>query len=147
MRRKTMKRVLVTVLCLVMTVSFLTPTALAEQHEKLEEVKNTPDFSRIISFVADLSISSRGLANCYSRVRLANSTDTVTLTMELQRQNGSSWTRVNSWSTDGSGTVTIERDWFVASGHSYRIQTTARVFNSNGALVETSSATSGTVRY
>ena len=137
MRKANGKKILVTVSCFILVLSFIAPSALAEPLVEVGEPSFQLDFQRIVLMKVDLTISASGLSTSYCRVRLANSSDSVTLAIELQRQNGNSWSRVNSWSTSGSGVVFIERDWNVARGNSYRVRATAQVFNSSGRLVET----------
>ena len=149
------KKILVSVLCFLLALGFIAPSAIArpldeppvEPIAELRERSHQLEFLRILLFEVDLSISSNGLSTSFSRVRLANLSDTATLTMELQRQNGNSWSRVNSWSTNGSVSVSIARNWNVPSGNSYRVMATAQVFNSSGRLVETVIAHSGTVQF
>jgi len=142
------KRVLAAVLCWMLIACLAAPTALAAQTQPNEQEaeSSTTRFARILIYEVDLSISSAGLTTSYSRVKLLHSTDTLALTIELQRQNGSKWDLVNSWSTTGSGTVSIEKGWYVSSG-TYRMQATAKVYNSSGTLVETAIATTGNVSY
>jgi hypothetical protein len=145
-RTKTSKRITVLALTLLLIATFLTPTAFAAQYTENKVPIVIPRFARINIFAVDLTISSNGYADCYSRVSLTYSSDTVTLTMELQKQNGSAWNKVNSWNTSGSGTVSLGKGCYVNSG-TYRVKATAQVYNSSGSLIETATAYSITVNY
>jgi len=134
-------------LCFLQIVSVSTGVALAAQQTVPEERSSVSRFVRINFFEIDLSISKAGLSNSFACVSLKHSADTVKLTLELQRQNGTTWNQVKSWSTTGSGIVYIESDWYVSSGYTYRVQATANVYNSSGTLLETVNITSGTVKY
>lgn len=128
------KRTLLTVLSLILVLSVIVPTAFAR-------------YTNISSLSADLSITSSGLSSPYGRVKLSNSTDTVKLTVELQQKNGSSWDTIKSWSTTGSGTVYLDKTWYVSSGYTYRTHVTADVSNSSGSLEESAELNSSTVTY
>ncbi len=92
-----------------------------------------------------LNISSSGRADCYSQVVLDNTSDTAELTMELQRSNGgNSWRTIKTWSTSGSDTVTLDKDWYVTSGYTYRVHITVDVYTSSGSFAETESEDSMT---
>ena len=79
---------------------------------------------------------------------VTKSTDTVDLTMELQRsRDDTSWDTVKTWDTSGSGTIYLDKDWYVTSGYSYRVHVTAEVYSSNGTLVETAPTDSLTTSY
>jgi len=124
----------------------VTTTALAAQPTLPGMAPDTYRFARINVFHVDLSISNAGLANCYALVKLLFTSDTVKLSITLQRQSGSSWSEVKSWSTSGSGSVSLEKEWYVTTG-TYRVYATAQVYNSSGTLLETAIAISNSVQY
>jgi len=138
------KRVFATVLSLILMLSILAPTALATE-ERNEGYGGR--FLRISIFCIDLSIATSGLSSSYSDIVLTYSSDKAELIMDLQQLKSGVWTTIKSWNTSGSGTVYLDKDWYVVSGYSYRVYTTAKVYNSSGTLLETAYATSNSVFY
>lgn len=134
MKAKTVKRIL----CIVLTVAFLTSGVSAFAGDVGPRYKGTATIS------ADLSISSTGKASCAGVVVLYSGY-TATLTMKLQQYNGSYWTTIKSWSTSDS--KSLSKSYYVSSGYSYRVVTSAKVYNSAGTYVETPSVTSVTKSY
>lgn len=106
-----------------------------------------PRLTRIDGMGAEIFLTTSDRADCYSFVELVNTTDKVTLTMELQRSsNGSSWTTIKSWSTTGSDFVSLDKSWYiVTSGYSHRVVATATAYNSAGVFMESVTATSAVV--
>jgi len=138
------KRGLATALCILLLFSMFAPTAsAAAEREKITQSR----YSRIAIFSIDLYINISGLSYPYSNIKLSYDTDTANLTMELQQLNGGKWTTIKSWDTSGSGTVYLDKTWYVSPGYSYRVYTTAKVYNSSGILLETAFATSNSVNY
>lgn len=130
--------------CLLILASLLICTAFTSAQDGTLQ----PRYTNIRSLTASLEISTSGCASCYGKVMLTKSTDTVDLTMELQRSSdGTSWHTVKTWDTSGSGTIYLDKDWYVTSGYSYQVHITAEVYSSNGALVETAPTDSLTVNY
>jgi hypothetical protein len=135
---------------LIMILSLLVPTAHATSAQDISVAEGDSSllrFSRIDTLSLDFSISSSGKSTSYGSVKLSNSTDTVELTLDLQQSSGSSWSTIKTWSTSGSNKVTLEKDWYVASGYNYRLAVTANVYNSSGSLVEIAVAYSAIVSY
>ena len=125
---------LLVALCLIVPSASATAT-----NEKMVQ----PRYTNITQFYADLELTSGWRADCYAYVKLANSTDSANLTMELQRSsNGSSWSTIKAWTTSGRGTVTLDKSYYVTSGYSYRVVATVEVYTSAGTLAETASAVS-----
>ncbi|PTQ55194.1 MAG: hypothetical protein BSOLF_2932 [Candidatus Carbobacillus altaicus] len=71
-----------------------------------------------------------------------------TLTIELQRQNGNGWSVVKSWekSFTGKGHHSFEKEYYVASGNTYNVVTTATIKQGN-KILETATSTSSEVKY
>lgn len=101
-----------------------------------------PMYTGIAALMCDISISNNGRASCYGRaVNYAGYS--TTLRMDLKRDGGA----IKSWTTSGSGVVTLDKDYYVLSGHSYYAVVVATVKNSSGATVGTYTAYSATVSY
>lgn len=118
-----------TILCLLVSVA----SAAAPAEDQIQ-----PYYLRIATIGSDFSISSSGYARCYGYVELHNMTDTAELTVELQRStNGSDWETIKDWTASDKCTVELDKGWYVASGYSYQIHITVKVYTSSGSLVET----------
>lgn len=101
-----------------------------------------PMYTGISSLVSDIYISQNGCASCYGRA--INYTGySTTLRMDLKRDG----VAIKSWTISESGIVILDKDYYVLSGHSYRVVVIATVKNSSGTTVGTYTAYSSTVSY
>ena len=112
--------------------SILTISAVAAE----EAPTVTPRYVNIMYFNASINVNSSGKASCYSFVETANSTHTIYLNNVLQRYKDGYWTNVKSWSTSGTGAVSLDKSWYVTPGYYYRTAATATVYTSGGSYVE-----------
>lgn len=108
----------------------------------------SPQYTYISRLVSGLSIDSFGKSTSIGDVSIYEGSNTVVLTVQLQKFNGSSWNTIKTWSDSGAGLagVYITQDYYVVSG-TYRVCATAQVYNSSGQLLETQSAYSPTKTY
>ena len=103
----------------------------------------TPRYTYISSIITGLSISSAGKAACTTSVTLYSSTHDCKIDMVLQRDDGSGWDDVKSWTiTDDGPDIDIEEIWYVVPGYDYQVESTLYVYNANGRLIETTTTTS-----
>lgn len=108
----------------------------------------TPHFTHISAVIAKVSISAWGEANCIGSVTLYSSSNTVVLTMELQKQDGNGWSTVKSWTSSGPGLPGVYMDnyhWVVRGTH--RVRCTASAYSASGSLLEEVSILSHMVTY
>lgn len=105
-----------------------------------------PFYKYISVLGATLTIGDAGKSISGGYVYYSGNYDS-TLTIELQRFNGTSWSVVKSWSESfsGRGYHSFEKEYYVTSG-TYRVVTTATIRNGNRVL-ETASSTSAQVTY
>lgn len=92
---------------------------------------------------ATLSITSSGRADVYGQVVLKPSY-TADLTVTLRRDSGS---EVKSWSSSGSGSLKIDKGYYVTSGHDYYTSVSVSVYDSDGTLVDSITKDSSIVSY
>ncbi|MPM11101.1 hypothetical protein SDC9_57440 [bioreactor metagenome] len=90
-----------------------------------------PMYTGVSSLTSGLTISTSGAATCGGRASV-RSGYTVDLTVEL-KQDGST---IKTWTSSGTSIVSAGGTYYVASGHSYVVTTTAAVYDSNDHLVE-----------
>ena len=143
-----MKRIFCVVFVLLLAV--FTPSTLTV-HAETSTVRQgvvSPLFANIAFLGPGLSINSSGRASCLGIASLYDESQTVQLTVSLQKQSGTSWSTVQSWTASGSGLsgVEIARDYYVVHG-TYRVCNTAKVYSATGTLLETASVYSAVVTY
>jgi hypothetical protein len=94
-------------------------------------------YSGIQSLSASLDISGAGLADCTGSVTLSNNTYRVYLTVALEQLTGGGWSTVTYWMSFGTGYAGtyLAQSYYVSSG-TYRVRSTATVFNAQGGFVE-----------
>ena len=130
-------------ICLLLLFSTLSSTALAYDPEGPADDPLDPapyTYIQTINIVFD--ISSSGLTDDYCQVYIPDNTCTCHLYMYLQRWNSSSevWETIKSWYAEGRDTITLEKEWYVASGYAYRLKNTIYVYDSNNLLGESTDA-------
>lgn len=136
--------------CVLLLFSMLSSTALAYDPETPPEDPDDPSpYTYIATIYVDLDISSSGLTDDYCQVYIPDSSCSCWLDMYLERWNSSTgqWDIVKSWSQYGSGTITIEEEWYVVYGYAYQLRNVIYVFDSNGMLGETTTAYSTIVQF
>lgn len=116
------------------------PAYAADTAKLSTEKEVAPRFIAILSMAAGLSINSWGKATCSGLVTPRDNSYTSDLTVSLQKSTGSGWSSIKSWSGSGVGFagVIIEGHHYVTSG-TYRVCSTAKVYDSSGTLLETQS--------
>ena len=91
----------------------------------------------IQTLTAALDINGSGLALCGGSVTLSNNTYRVYLTVALEQYTGGGWSTVNYWLSSGSGYLgTYIQQYYYVSYGTYRVRSTATVYNSQGGFVE-----------
>ncbi|WP_301625210.1 hypothetical protein [Paenibacillus apis] len=71
-----------------------------------------------------------------------------TLTVELQRSDGNGWSTIKTWSKSfsGAGLHSLEENYYVTSGYTYRVMSKSTIKSGN-TILETASSTSSVVKY
>lgn len=131
-----MKKIITSLVAIVVLMSCLAPCALAsyeEQHIEIEDI--SPRYAVINYITASLAISDSGRASCGASAGVLPGYR-VEILSELQQQNGARWTTIHDWSSSGSNRVEVSGPWYVMAGYSYRLKVTVTVYDSNGNFVE-----------
>ena len=125
--------------CILLLISIFPSTASAYEPEMPVDNPLDPDpYTYIATIFIDFDISSSGLTDDYCRVYIPDSSCSCWIDMYLQRWNSSlnDWDTVKSWSKYGSSTIALEKEWYVASGYTYRLKCIVSVYDSDGLLGE-----------
>lgn len=101
-----------------------------------------PRYIGIVRSVPTLTISSSGAASCKGRTTLTSGYS-ADVTLELQ-QDGDT---IKTWTTSGTGALSIDKVYYVVRGHDYTLKLTVEVYNSSGTLVESPSITTDPWEY
>ena len=136
------KQNLVRILCLILMVGLLLPTASAATQAQ-------PRYAKIHTLTSELlSINWLGKATCCGTADSLDSTCRLELFVELQRSEDgvNGWTTIKTWDTVGYSDVAIEGYHYVAAGYYYRVGTSIIVYDAEGYFIE-SDATLSAVLY
>lgn len=107
----------------------------------------SPCYEDIRTFYATIEIDDNGKATAYSYVFTSTSSNTVYLTVYLQKLSGNTWSTQTSGSTSGSPYTSKSVTRYVTTGYYYRTKAVASVYNSSGKLVESATIYSGSKYY
>jgi hypothetical protein len=118
-----LKKLAVFILSIVLIFSFSLTAYAAENESGTTSVNG--DISIMMTYISstycNLDISSSGLAECSASVNAYSGTDSVSISMYLQKYN-SGWSTVQQWSTSANGNyVSILKNYYVMSGYTYRV--------------------------
>lgn len=111
----------------------------------VEDNTITPKYTGLVDIAPSISISS-GTIYCNDVVTV-KSKYTANLTWELQQGTGSSFSTVSTWKESGTGTLSLSKMRLAMHGNSYRLRATAKVYDSNGRLVDNVTKYSATITY
>lgn len=131
-------KAIISVVLMLCSLSFMCTTALAADEERVDATR----YTGISSCFASLTISNWGKCSCCSFAD-CNSGYSASLTMELKR--GS--TTIKTWTTSGSGMVTLDKTYYVVSGYTYQVVATIEVKDSHGVVVDTIEKSSYSVTF
>jgi len=88
-------------------------------------------------------VNTAGLTESYGTVRVYDGY-TAYLTLELERSSDAeNWSVIKTWTTSGTGRVSLDQYYYVVSGYFYRAYCTASIYDSNGNFVELEGYPSG----
>ncbi len=144
-----MRKIICMGILVLMTVFCAVPALAADGAENVgTQGVITPQFTYISLLNAGLWINSSGKATCVGHASAYDNSHTTKLTVQLQKSTGSGWSTIKSWSASSTGqsVAGIEEDYYVVHG-TYRVCSTAKVYNASGNLLESKSAYSDTVTY
>lgn len=105
-------------------------------------------YSNLLLSHAAIEINqSTGKVTCSATATSRIATDTLKVTMTLQRLSGNTWDDVKTWANSSSEIVSMSKTFYIAQAGTYRVITNTDVYDSAGDYVESGSATSKTVSF
>lgn len=104
--------------------------------ESSEGSSITPRYVNISVFTASCSVTDSGKAQCYSYVKTADPDYTIHMNLALQRYVNGGWSTVKSWNSSGTGSVTMDKAYYVTGDYYYHTAATVTVRDENGDFVE-----------
>lgn len=135
------------ILILISIVAALAPTASYARTSSPELLsETTPLFDYINQINSSLEIDSKGIAQSTGYIRTMTG-EKVALTVRLQQYNNSTWNTLKTWSDEDLYSCTVQKDRAVSQGYSYRVETTGKVYDAKGKLLESVTVKSQTEYY
>lgn len=105
-----------------------------------------PLYTYVNSVYASLTIDTTwGIATCTGGVS-AKTNHPVMVDVSLQKNTGTYWQTIQTWSATGDWDADISRSYAVYSGYQYRVLTTGYIYDNAGRILE-SASTTHTVNY
>lgn len=98
-----------------------------------------PRWTHIHSMTAGLDISFWGVATCNGQIT-AYGNIPVEIIMHLKQLKNGAWGTLKTWSISGTGTLNAEMQYAVERGYTYKVVVTGYVYDANGNILETASA-------
>lgn len=129
-----MKRIISILLICTLFIALAIPVS-AESYPSVQ-----PRYTYVSSVRATLSINrTTGIATCTGGV-IAKSVYPVEVVVYLQKDMGTYWETITSWSGTDTISIEITNRYAVASGNTYRVYTAGYVYDSNNNLLESATA-------
>lgn len=130
-----MRKSIAFVLIIAMTIALVLPVSAAT----VDPIQ--PRFNYINTVYAELSIDELiGVATC-SGVMSSRYAKPVKIIVRLQQYRDGSWVTLRTWSATGTIGASYNGQYAVSSGYTYRASVTAYVYDADGGILETATAT------
>lgn len=130
------KRMSALFLALCCAFSLIVPAFASEIEPASEDTK---------TFQATLSIDLTGQASCYIIANASSISHKIEAVMSLYRLGNP--VPLKSWSSNGTGKLSMSKQYYVSHGYDYQVTATITVRDSEGKLIESITANSAVVHY
>lgn len=131
-----MKRVMLAFLALLMVMISLVPAFAAEQDNMIVPQR----YAYIKDYNANLQIDeTSGIALCRAHCQ-ARGNYVAKVECSLQRLNGSTWITVGNWTSSAARHASINQNWAVSPGYTYRLYATFYACDASGSMLEKETA-------
>lgn len=136
-----MKKTISIALILIMLMSMCSMAVLADYSETAQ-----PRYVRFSSLETELNMSA-AVARYEGAARTMYSSDKVYVTAYLQQKVNNTWVTISSTSANGNMIVSAFGSCSITSGSFFRVRVDAKVYDSNGTLLETATSYSSQKYY
>ena len=140
LNKKKVTIILATVMCLGTATCTFSASEPPTQNETI-----APTNLVILSTTTNLTLGQNGKLTCFGRT-IVNPDYVAGVIVELQ-QNTGTWGTIKTWSAERQNTATVNEDYTVSKGYSYRLKLTHKAYDSSGKLVESIPKYSNIVNY
>lgn len=138
-----MKKLISLFLIAFLLISTVSPVYAAPPAETESTIQ--PRWSYLDTVTAYLDINILGVATCEGSATARALVD-VKVTVRLQQLTDTGWSTIKTWSATNEGCSSASGKYAVYSGYTYRTTVSAYVYDEDGNIIETGSA-SDTVEY
>lgn len=118
---------------------------LANQPISAENSIISPQNIAITLTRCNLTLGTGGRVSCYGSTQVQSGYKAGVI-VELQ-QNTGTWGTIKTWNEERQNTATVNEDYTVSKGYSYRLKLTHKAYDSSGKLVESIPKYSNIVNY
>lgn len=124
---------------LLLAASLLSFPAAAAEPSTPAEPGISPTFVDASILTATCELGKYGKTSSYGYVKAATSSNICYLTLTLQKSaTGAAFSAyTDPWSTSGTGSASLGKDYYVVPGYYYRAKVVATLYTASGAFVET----------
>lgn len=136
MRNVRLKKALCTLLSIMLTCMAPATTYAHAGFDVKAETECSPRYIELGSIVTTLSIDNRGTSTCSSKVTTHHPRTSITIKMELQQKQSSTWNTIQTWTKADTTPSFFEKRYVVKSGYDYRLRVTATVYDESGNMIE-----------
>lgn len=132
-----MKKVFSLLLATLLLLSSAFPVNAVEPEQSVITVQ--PRWTYLYSVTASLDINLLGVATCRGTTACGSVRD-VEIIVRLQQETATGWSTLKTWTDTGSGSAIASGSYAVARGYTYRTVSSVYVYDDNGNIIETGSA-------
>ena len=132
-----MKRAISILLVAIIMFSAASPVYAVSPAESESSIQ--PRWTYLNTVSAYLNINVLGIATCEGSA-IANVVQDVEVIVRLQQLTDTGWSTIKSWSATNAGASSAEGKYAVYKGYTYRTTVAAYVYDNNGNIIETGSA-------
>ena len=105
--------------------------------------ESSPWYIGMSSVAVNVDVTSYGRADCFGEAELRDGYK-CDITLQLwQSSDQSDWDNIKTWTGSGTGTVNLDKMWYVDSGYYYQTSVYVAVYTTSGTFVEGKTLYSG----
>jgi len=108
-----------------------------------EDTEATPWYIGMSSLYVTVDVTSYGRADCFGEAVIRDGYKCDLELYLLQSDDGENFSTIKTWTTSGTGTVNLDKMWYVDEGYYYQTCVYVTVYTANGTFVEGKELSSG----